>query len=851
MKRLILLLALIFCCLSGFTQCPDDNHPHVIDLGLPSGQCWSCCNVNATSPEEFGGYYAYGEYNEKTSYSIYNYWYCEDIGYYDNFWNWVEVWIWDAIGELTDISGMIGYDAAYRLMGNDWQMPTRKECEELVDNCTWEWTNINGVNGYKVTGTNGNYIFLPATGYKESFNHNSAGERGLYRSSNWGMIGGEAMTAYVIDFNSSEVGVKTTGYRPNGQSIRPIYTAKMGCYVNESYNEAYKNKEARGFTADGRSEIAITYTCPSTSLDENTDIKFYMEDQEVDSLFAGTIKEIQYMHDSISIIITAPKDFLLPGKSEYEVKIEITPHHADEPLEKQYCTYCVLRPCVIFIHGLRDNGELFIDMKDFLVNAGLYTDKQIYLADYKQTNTSSFYHNTHEAAVIKNACDTMYERLFESDRIICSKFDMVGHSMGGILARLYAQEVENGNKNTNRIITLNTPHYGSRLGNTVPHVSNMIETMTSMAYLFPQYRVFATTLRTLHTSILLLYGDDNSGTSMPKAITDLAIGSNAIMNLNGPNSDKLKGIPVHSICTWVDSEIQNDINVYNLANAHTLRCLLGYFLGKISLKGFYIYNEDMSDLVVSLESQKGGLDGKHTSIFSGELSNANHLQSPHWDIIHGETTHLLSSYGDETNYSLHGFPPPSSNKQQFMDDYDFIPYFNLPNDTSYISANIVPVAEQEYTHVCNINHSNDLFTYGIFAQPTDTTFIFSMENNHLELDLSDIESDELTFYLIGRTNYDALVVDSVVVNMNEEPTSIYHGDNYDNEINIMYDAYRMIITLSPCLSNAQWQLYSIDGSIIDNGTATNTQIVLNDKKRGIYILKLTKDSKVYTHKILF
>ena len=47
---------------------------------------------------------------------------------------------------------MISYDASYRLMGNDWQIPTRKECEELVDNCTWEWTNINGVDGYKVIG---------------------------------------------------------------------------------------------------------------------------------------------------------------------------------------------------------------------------------------------------------------------------------------------------------------------------------------------------------------------------------------------------------------------------------------------------------------------------------------------------------------------------------------------------------------------------------------------------------------------------------------------------------------------------------------------------------------------------
>ena len=53
----------------GETSCPDANHPHAIDLGLPSGTKWACCNVGASAPEQYGGYYAWGETHEK---SVYN-----------------------------------------------------------------------------------------------------------------------------------------------------------------------------------------------------------------------------------------------------------------------------------------------------------------------------------------------------------------------------------------------------------------------------------------------------------------------------------------------------------------------------------------------------------------------------------------------------------------------------------------------------------------------------------------------------------------------------------------------------------------------------------------------------------
>lgn len=451
--------------MSGFAQCPDDKHPHFIDLGLPSGKGWACCNVCATAPEDFGGFFAYGEYWEKPSYMKENYTYYEDLGYGYS--------IWTSIGTRTDISGSAGYDVAYKVMGEDWRMPTKAECQELVDSCTWEWTSMNGNSGYKVIGPNDNYIFLPAAGFKSSLNHNSAGVRGIYRSSMWTMNGGEALTSWAIDFNKDGVKVASTGYRANGQTVRPISSACMNCYVNKSFIEEQKDKEARGFTADGKSEIAITYRDRYTVLDENVDLKFYLDDQEIDETVAGKVKEILYLRDSISIILTAPKDFLVSQGAEYKVRIEVTPYCGGKPLAKVGYTYRVLRPGVLFIHGLGDNASCFNALINSLIDKDLYLknknskkDSPLLLpVNYQSTNTSPFNTNANEKKVVKNGCDEICKKLFKSDSIVSASYDMVGHSMGGILARLYVQDTENGKESVHKIITLNTPHYGSPIGN--------------------------------------------------------------------------------------------------------------------------------------------------------------------------------------------------------------------------------------------------------------------------------------------------------------------------------------------------------------------------------------------------
>ena len=135
----------------------------MVDLGLSVK--WASCNVGAQSPEEFGNYYAWGETEPKSSYSWLNYkWskeksmtvftkYCRNPGY--------------GLDGYSDTKTRLDPDddAARVNLGEGWRMPTEEEIKELEEKCTWEWMELNKVQGFKVTSLkNGNSIFLPAAG---------------------------------------------------------------------------------------------------------------------------------------------------------------------------------------------------------------------------------------------------------------------------------------------------------------------------------------------------------------------------------------------------------------------------------------------------------------------------------------------------------------------------------------------------------------------------------------------------------------------------------------------------------------------------------------------------------------
>lgn len=134
--------------------CPDGNHPHIIDLGLPSGTKWACCNVGADSPGAFGGYYAWGEKEEKDAYSETTYLYAYWDGSKGDY-------VWEDIG--GNISGT-GYDVAASSWGEGWRMPSLEQLEELLGKCTYELYTESGTQGILFKGDNGNSLFIPFAG---------------------------------------------------------------------------------------------------------------------------------------------------------------------------------------------------------------------------------------------------------------------------------------------------------------------------------------------------------------------------------------------------------------------------------------------------------------------------------------------------------------------------------------------------------------------------------------------------------------------------------------------------------------------------------------------------------------
>ena len=131
--------------------CPDDNHPHVIDLGLPDGTRWACCNVGATTPENGGGFYAWGETNVKPVYDDVHYQHGEVSNQIPQ--------------RMRNIAGS-EYDVARVRLGSSWQMPSSNQWQELIDYCKWDWEKYKGHHGWRVTGPNGNQLFIPAGGMK-------------------------------------------------------------------------------------------------------------------------------------------------------------------------------------------------------------------------------------------------------------------------------------------------------------------------------------------------------------------------------------------------------------------------------------------------------------------------------------------------------------------------------------------------------------------------------------------------------------------------------------------------------------------------------------------------------------
>ena len=180
-----------------------------VDLGLSVK--WATKNVGASRPSDYGYHFAWGETERKKRYEWDNCFDClNSTG---------DSWGTYKINGKTSISPTSGHDTARENWGGTWRMPTIDEFGELCYKCDWTWTSQGGHEGYKVTGPNGNSIFLPAAGWRIWTVRSGVGEDGDYWSST--LSSSYSDYARYLDFNSSSHDTYN-GYRSYGRSVRPV-----------------------------------------------------------------------------------------------------------------------------------------------------------------------------------------------------------------------------------------------------------------------------------------------------------------------------------------------------------------------------------------------------------------------------------------------------------------------------------------------------------------------------------------------------------------------------------------------------------------------------------------------------
>lgn len=215
-------VAMLLC--AGISSCGKDDDldspastptppmgVEAVNLGLPSGILWANMNIGATSREDYGDYFAWGETKPKKRYDWSNYKWCKGTS--------------DALTKyFSDFDNQYPSldpedDAATANWGGTWRMPTLTEFGELCQKCKWTWTSSEGVDGYKVTGPNGNYIFLPASGdFKES-EVDGDGIWGEYWSST--LYYGNEQSAWYYTFYKGEID-RDADPRYHGKTIRAV-----------------------------------------------------------------------------------------------------------------------------------------------------------------------------------------------------------------------------------------------------------------------------------------------------------------------------------------------------------------------------------------------------------------------------------------------------------------------------------------------------------------------------------------------------------------------------------------------------------------------------------------------------
>ena len=205
------------------------NGYEYVDLGLPSGTLWAKCNVGGSSEGDCGLYFQWGDVVGYSSSQVGNgegkkYFSWDDYKYCNGSSSTLTKYNTNSsYGIVDNLTTLLPEDDAASVnMGGSWHMPSKKQCEELINSSytTSIWTIKNGVKGYLITSnTNGNTLFLPASGFLYLDYVDSKGSGGFYWSSS--PNGDYPYSAYYLSSSSNKIYV-SMDRRLYGNTVRGV-----------------------------------------------------------------------------------------------------------------------------------------------------------------------------------------------------------------------------------------------------------------------------------------------------------------------------------------------------------------------------------------------------------------------------------------------------------------------------------------------------------------------------------------------------------------------------------------------------------------------------------------------------
>ena len=199
------------------SQTPNPVEGDWVDLGLPSGTIWATRNVGASYPEDYGDYFAWGETAPKSEYGWSTYKWCN--GTYSTLTKYCTNSNYSSNGFVDNKTELDPSDDAACAHYPGGRMPSWVQIKELCANCTWHWTQRNGVNGQLVTGPNGNTMFLPAAGFRWHESLYCVGSYGFFWSRT---LYDRPNSAYHLYFDSGNWGGWGYYFRSSGRTVRAV-----------------------------------------------------------------------------------------------------------------------------------------------------------------------------------------------------------------------------------------------------------------------------------------------------------------------------------------------------------------------------------------------------------------------------------------------------------------------------------------------------------------------------------------------------------------------------------------------------------------------------------------------------